>query len=293
MSDFLGHLVARSLDLSPATPAVRPRLASRFEPVTPAVAPLIEETMEEVVSAAAPAARIEHVLAEPAAARPAPHPPGPPLPSAPPTTRERGEEALSGRSLGGGSPLPVAGRADGRGAGGEGPPPPPQVGPVIRPLRIEEGRSRPEPALPPSLEPTPRAPIPVQATAAPPFPEPRPQVEPVIRRIEVERVLTPASAPPAPAPSPAAPTQAKPAKAAPAPVPAPPILQPRVQAVERGPFPARREEPAAEPVIHVTIGRIEVRATPAPKAPARERQAARPAVDLEEYLRQRAQGEGR
>ena len=63
--------------------------------------------------------------------------------------------------------------------------------------------------------------------------------------------------------------------------------------MERAPFQARREEPVAEPVIHVTIGRIEVRATPAPKAPARERPAARPAVDLEEYLRQRAQGERR
>ncbi|MEO6194248.1 MAG: hypothetical protein ABIS20_14665 [Thermoanaerobaculia bacterium] len=48
-----------------------------------------------------------------------------------------------------------------------------------------------------------------------------------------------------------------------------------------------------EPVIHVTIGRIEVRATAAPKAPARERPAARPAVDLDEYLRQRSKGEGR
>lgn len=76
-------------------------------------------------------------------------------------------------------------------------------------------------------------------------------------------------------------------------MPAPPILQPRVPVVERDPFPARRAEPAAEPVIQVTIGRIEVRATPAPRAPARERPAARPAVDLEEYLRQRAKGEGR
>lgn len=70
-----------------------------------------------------------------------------------------------------------------------------------------------------------------------------------------------------------------------------PILQPRVTLPERQPW---APEPAApQPVINVTIGRIEVRATPAPKAPARERQAARPAVDLEEYLRQRSKGEGR
>ncbi len=51
-----------------------------------------------------------------------PHPPGPPLPSALPTHRERGEEAPPRILLGGGSPLPVVGSADGRGAGGEGPP---------------------------------------------------------------------------------------------------------------------------------------------------------------------------
>jgi hypothetical protein len=64
-----------------------------------------------------------------------------------------------------------------------------------------------------------------------------------------------------------------------------------VPAVERDPFSVRREPPAAETVIQVTIGRIEVKATPAPKAPARERPASRPAVDLDEYLKQRARGE--
>ncbi|HEV2844921.1 MAG TPA: hypothetical protein VG477_08755, partial [Thermoanaerobaculia bacterium] len=71
------------------------------------------------------------------------------------------------------------------------------------------------------------------------------------------------------------------------------ILQPQITFLDRDPFPVRPEPSAPEPVIHVTIGRIEVRATPAPKAPARERQAARPPVDLEEYLRQRSKGEGR
>lgn len=72
-----------------------------------------------------------------------------------------------------------------------------------------------------------------------------------------------------------------------------PQLQPRVTLAERQPFAPQRESPAPEPVIHVTIGRIEVRATAAPKGPARERPAARPAVDLDEYLRQRSKGEGR
>ena len=49
-----------------------------------------------------------------------------------------------------------------------------------------------------------------------------------------------------------------------------------------------REAPA--PTIQVTIGRIEVRATPAAKAPVRERPAAPSALSLEEYLRQRSKG---
>ena len=72
-----------------------------------------------------------------------------------------------------------------------------------------------------------------------------------------------------------------------------PILQPRVTVAEPAPPPVRREAPPPAPTIQVTIGRIEVRATPAAKAPVVERQAARPAVDLEEYLRQRSRGTGR
>jgi hypothetical protein len=307
MSDFLGHLVARSLDLSPAAaaPAVRPRLASRFEPVTPAASPPVEETVEEVVMPAAPAARRE-------SERQDPHPltPSPVRPPSSRPERERGNAvaAIVGEDrLGGGAPLPLGVGAGGRAGEGLGErahggpatstsQTPPQAGPIIKPLHIEESRRRAEPAPPTSPEPAHRAPIPVQAAAstAPPSPERRPQIEPIVRRLEVEKVFIPTSAPPpAPVPTPAVPAQAGPVKAEPVPVQAPPVLQPRVPAVERTPFPARRDEPDAKPVIHVTIGRIEVRATQAPKAPVRERQAARPAVDLEEYLRQRAQGDRR
>jgi hypothetical protein len=72
-----------------------------------------------------------------------------------------------------------------------------------------------------------------------------------------------------------------------------PTLQAPVIIPDRALLPVRPEPPAPQPVVNITIGRIEVRATPAPKAPARERQAARPPVDLEEYLRQRSKGEGR
>jgi hypothetical protein len=55
---------------------------------------------------------------------------------------------------------------------------------------------------------------------------------------------------------------------------------------EQGAGPATPELP---PTIQVTIGRIEVRATPAPAAPPASRRAA-PIMSLDEYLRQRSQG---
>jgi hypothetical protein len=73
----------------------------------------------------------------------------------------------------------------------------------------------------------------------------------------------------------------------------PSVLQPKIAAADSQPFPSRRAEPAAEPVIHVTIGRIEVKAMPAPKAPSRERSAAPATTGLDDYLRQRARGETR
>ena len=42
--------------------------------------------------------------------------------------------------------------------------------------------------------------------------------------------------------------------------------------------------------IHVTIGRIEVRATPPPSAPARKQNAA-PVMSLDEYLKTRSGGQ--
>jgi hypothetical protein len=72
-----------------------------------------------------------------------------------------------------------------------------------------------------------------------------------------------------------------------------PPLQPRITVMERAPLPVRAEAPAAEPVIQISIGRIEVRATPPPAQPARPRPAAPSAPSLEEYLRRRTRrGDG-
>jgi hypothetical protein len=54
---------------------------------------------------------------------------------------------------------------------------------------------------------------------------------------------------------------------------------------------AKIESPPPAPTIHVSIGRVEVRATPQASAPARQRQAAS-APSLDDYLRQRTRGGG-
>jgi len=51
------------------------------------------------------------------------------------------------------------------------------------------------------------------------------------------------------------------------------------------------EASAPEPTIQVTIGRIEVRATPPPPAqPPGQQRAAPPVMSLDQYLQQRSRG---
>jgi hypothetical protein len=56
-------------------------------------------------------------------------------------------------------------------------------------------------------------------------------------------------------------------------------------------IPAAQQSPST-PTIHVTIGRIEIRATP-PSAPPQRPRAAAPVMGLDEYLRQRNAGGSR
>ena len=71
--------------------------------------------------------------------------------------------------------------------------------------------------------------------------------------------------------------------------PASTIVEPRVTPRTESPRPAPPPSPARspEPVIQVTIGRIDVRATPE-TSPARKAHAAAPVTGLDEYLRSRA-----
>jgi hypothetical protein len=47
---------------------------------------------------------------------------------------------------------------------------------------------------------------------------------------------------------------------------------------------------AAEPVVHISIGRVEVKAVAETTAPRRPPQPKRPALSLDDYLRERSGG---
>ncbi|GGN13774.1 hypothetical protein FHR83_003778 [Actinoplanes campanulatus] len=123
-------------------------------------------------------------------------------------------------------------------------------------------------------------------------------VEPVPGRETVTRVISDPPVPPAAAapqrPAPSASASADRPAAGPAPVMRPaarvaPVAAARRETVQ--PPASRRRARPAEPSVHVTIGRLEVRATAPERAPARTPRSGRPApaVTLTDYLA----GEGR
>lgn len=67
----------------------------------------------------------------------------------------------------------------------------------------------------------------------------------------------------------------------------PPLSPPSIRAREQPSQSERRPEKPAEPTIHVTIGRVEVRATTEPEARARKKEEASRVMTLDEYLRKR------
>jgi hypothetical protein len=203
---------------------------------------------------------------------PARRPPPRPLSHLPPTLSPgEGRDATANPSFQAVSPqfLPSPGggtAGEGRGAGGE-------------------GASRMAPL--PSPSPPPPRPAPVTEDRATLGPPPR------TRRAGTVEPVAPREEPPRPAVLP----RPSPPPAAQAPRPAPPtrvLVEPRVSVAPPAPPPVPsapiRAAEAPEPTIHVTIGRIEVRATPPPAQPSRPRQAASSALSLEEYLRRRSKG---
>jgi len=167
------------------------------------------------------------------------------------------------------------------------PPPPPRVIPSV--ARDPEGRAAPERAERLEVPEVPEVPETPVAPAAPPTPAqvpryarddkagaeaaPEPRVVTIVREL-VERIPAEiAAAVPAPA----------------APEPAPPVIVTRRVAPMRVQSTNIVNVPAPpERDVHITIGRIDVRAVTAP--PARERQAPKSprTLSLDEYLAQRS-----
>jgi hypothetical protein len=115
--------------------------------------------------------------------------------------------------------------------------------------------------------------------------------QPIIREVAVEptaaispSLLTEAPSPAdAPSPGPSAPRTAV----------ARPLVTPGIRPYSPPASPrlaAPWGTPEPTPTVNVTIGRVEVRATPPPVAPAKKEGSRPPVMSLEEYLRQRNQG---
>jgi hypothetical protein len=257
VSDFFTDLAARARD---AEVAVRPRTATRFEPVaeTPRLTEVATETESVVVQASSEASEL-------------------------PATTERTEpadqarrEALH-RAPAQSTPQPAAEPA----ARLERPLTPDRSAPQILlrpPLPAVAGAPDAErigDATPPLVLPEPAAPAPVGIRGA----------------MNAETALSRTVAPSRP--EPAAPHEtvrsivATPVPTQPLPVPVPFQREVRAARASRLPPAEREAQPPAETVVHVSIGRIELRAPPA--APSRKReQAVSPVMTLADYLRNRA-----
>lgn len=320
MSDFLTHLAARSLDLPPA---VQPRPTPLFEPPSPLDgAPDLEERRFQETEEAGAALPESHPV-------PSPRRGAPPFSTSesaepsilfPSPGRSRGEESAETPSG-----TPRASRAEDHPIRPEAPLMAPRLpGSPLRPPATPadfttpvpvEARQTPAPpdlasALPRRPEPAPaaepivtmrveRIALPAEVRPLVPLPRPAPPVAapvrpgretvPGIERVIVEREVAMAL----PASPPSVRAAAEPLLArldTVAPPPASGLLSPRIEpAFPAMPPPLVSTGSGAAPAIHVTIGRIEVRATPPPSAssPARRRASGPPAMSLQDYLRQR------
>jgi hypothetical protein len=279
-----GYLRALGALAVGAAPTLRPRPRSRFEP-----ARLDGELLGEMdVERVAPAPRATRRYPEPVPgwSEPAPRPlpagtaPEPrhvpePIPSLAPSS------ASPGSTLPDVTPLVPALRASGH----RGVEPPSSATSTTRAVTPSAPAATPAPSVP--LTPAPVAES-VPVTPVSPRPEAPPQQEPspaparteppepvVVTRQVVERVVRE--------------VEREPSRETPRPVqrrPEPVVVRPRRAVAETRAAVPRRTEPAPAPVIHVSVGRVEVRAVrPAPPAPPPEPSrtpASGPALD--EYL---------
>ncbi len=273
MSDFLSTLIARARGDAPGEgPAslIQPRPLARFEPASAAGWDALSLSVESGAEAPArPAPGDGPSLAPPApqpqadigpADQAAPEPPAtqpPPRHAPQPAARERQPSELPVPAAAESAPAPLAAQ-----------PLTPQRPPA--PPSGEEARpSRPPAAPGPAENPAP----------APPRVQP---AQTIVQQSERQTSLPAATAPPAEKT-----TRLEPALSAPPANGLQPALSP--------PPPTSAQPPAAgpEPVINVTIGRVEIRAVAAPPPPQRTPRTEPAVMSLEDYLRRRREKGGR
>lgn len=280
MSDFVGRL------LGAPGPRLRPQLPTLFDPGATRL-----RTPEDLFTAT-------EEETEPALPYEAPHPaphvlapagtPPQPLPLAPP----------EGTEDPGGSPVRDPSAASRRAA------PPGGHAPQARCTEVGAGRPAPtaaEPSALPTAGPAPAAGG-TSDVRAPGAVRPAPPASPVpgAPAVDSGAQLPPegaSSARPADAPEPVQPSASPPAPAYPVRATAPPghqghsVRPVRTTLTGGPPRPAARpyeaSAEAAEPVVRITIDRLEVRAAPQPAAPARTPRR-QPQLGLDEYLRGRS-----
>ena len=283
---------------------MRPRLAARFEPVTPSLTEIAVET--ECVPEALPAERLEPPV-EVESPEPSPEPRGEaqaqlPVQAVPrpvaetkampvtPAPPDLPAPQVAARALAPVPTAPVVAKSEPNSASS-----PPAAHPEpTAPAQIT-------PAVPALRAPPVAARVPVPVPAALLVAKPEPNSAPSSPAVRPE--------PTAPAPIPPAPSRASrddaPSRIAPAPrqiaalettraamsepvhsqPPAPPPM-PRALRTVRAPQIQREAPPPVETTIHVSIGRIEVRAPPPAAARPRE-PAASPVMTLADYLQKR------
>lgn len=294
---YLDNLVARHL---PQTAVIQPRPVSLFEPWP--------GTAVGINTFPVPASE-EETAVSPPVPHPLPRPQTPPIPS----STMRAVQQPASPTLTPPAPQTVL-------------PPPRPLTPTLRPTSPEPARQlRMQPPVddaPAAIEPAlPRQPAltPVTSVDVPPtsphhLAEPQPAREthsPVIMReqitllksvietptastptlVEIVREqpiqpLPPVTAAPTAAPEPAMKPATSPAAIRPEQIK--PFTPANGQAANHQPLVTPPPEPA--PTVQITIGRIEVRATPPPPARAEKKQPQTPVLSLDEYLRQRNGG---
>lgn len=295
MNGFLDTLAARTLAPAPAQSAqgaVRPRVRALFEPDATAADVAIPD-----IDAAQHDSRVDAAPPS-AAARPAPGLPDNAMPVPAPWTAARAQRQaplhVEDPAAQAAAAEPTPARASAR------------LTPAPAPGRVSD---MPQPA-PAAAPPRPLAPAPRQAPSlaapVPPLPPARaegehaparrampPAQDAANRSATDTRPRYSAGMPERPDGTHHAPRKGALQPAPPAPRLTPPQLvvqPPRREPSERADARERREAHADAAPVHVSIGRIEIRAAAPPRVPVRERATLQP-LALEDYLRQRARGD--